>query len=133
MFEIIIRRVVLIAVFVLIIIGIQAQNDVIKQVETAIRAGSSKELTRFFNQTVEITINGEISSYSKMQAEYVLKDFFKKNPPDNFEIIHNGSSKGGLQYAIGKYSCKKGYYRVWMRIKEFGGKLLVYEMNFVKE
>lgn len=117
-------------VFYTIVIG---QDDVINNVERAIKAGSSKELSRFFNQTVDITLNGDISSYSKMQAEYVLKDFFKRNPPENFEIVHNGSSKGGLKYAIGKYSCKKGLYRVWMRIKEFNGKMLVYEMNFVKE
>jgi len=111
----------------------QAQEDIIHNVEAAMKIGSSKELARYFNQTVEINLEGEISSYSKMQAEYVLKDFFKKNPPDSFEIIHNGASKGGLKYAIGKYSCKRGYFRVWMRIKEFGGELLVYEMNFFKE
>jgi len=111
----------------------KAQEDIIHNVEAALKIGSSKELSRYFSQTVEINLEGEISSYSKMQAEYVLKDFFKKYPPENFEIIHNGASKGGLKYAIGKYSCKRGDFRVWMRIKEFGGKLLVYEMNFFKE
>jgi len=110
-----------------------AQEDIFSKVETALRSGSSKELSKYLNQTVELNLEGEISSFSKMQAEYVLKDFFKRNPPDNFEIIHNGASKGGLRYAIGTYSCKRGSYRVWMRIKEFTGKLLVYEMNFVKE
>jgi hypothetical protein len=111
----------------------KAQEDIIHSVETAMKLGSSKELARHLNQTVEINLEGEISSYSKMQAEYVLRDFFKKNPPEGFEIIHNGTSKGGLKYAIGKYSCKRGFFRVWMRVKEFGGKLLVYEMNFFKE
>ncbi|HEX9649038.1 MAG TPA: DUF4783 domain-containing protein [Cyclobacteriaceae bacterium] len=111
----------------------KAQEDIIHSVESAMKLGSSKELARYLNQTVEINLEGEISSYSKMQAEFVLKDFFKKNPPEGFEIIHNGTSKGGLKYAIGKYSCKRGYFRVWMRVKEFSGKLLVYEMNFFKE
>ena len=110
-----------------------SQDDVIESVETAIRSGSAKEISKFLNQTVELNLEGNISSYNKMQAEYVLKDFFMKNPPNNFEIIHNGASKGGLKYAIGKYSCARGGYRVWMRLKEFAGKLLVYEMNFVKE
>ncbi len=113
--------------------GGEAQEDIISRVETALKAGSSKELARYLNQTVELNLEGDISSYNRMQAEYVLKEFFKKNPPDGFEIIHNGTSKGGLKYAIGKYTCKRGQYRVWMRIKEFGGKLLVYEMNFIKE
>ena len=109
------------------------QEELIRSVEIAIKSGSSKELSNFLHSTVEINLEGNISSYSKMQAEYVLKDFFKKNPPTDFEIIHNGASKGGLKYAIGKYSCKRGFYRVWMRIKDFSGKPLIYEMNFVKE
>ena len=119
--------------FMLFFAGGGTQEDLFRSVETAIKSGSSKELSNFLHSTVEINLEGNISSYSKMQAEYVLKDFFKKNPPQDFEIIHNGESKGGLKYAIGKYTCKRGFYRVWMRIKEFSGKVLVYEMNFVKE
>lgn len=123
----------IVGLFLFGIIAIASQVDIIENVETAIRSGSSKELAKFLNQTVELNLEGNISSYNKMQAEYVLKDFFKKNPPDNFEIKHNGASKGGLKYAIGIYTCKRGSYRIWMRIKDFNGKLLVYEMNFVKE
>lgn len=126
------RLLFLVVFFVAGFVG-KAQEDIIHSVEAAMKLGSSKELSRFLNQTVEINLDGEISSYSKMQAEYVLRDFFKKNPPETFQIIHNGTSKGGLKYAIGKYSCKRGDFRVWMRVKEFGGKLLVYEMNFFKE
>lgn len=132
------REGALVRIFIIAILTVfgfsgKAQEDIIHNVEAALKIGSSKELARYFNQTVEINLEGEISSYSKMQAEYVLKDFFRKNPPEDFKIIHNGSSKGGLKYAIGRYSCKRGDFRVWMRIKEFGGKLLVYEMNFFKE
>ena len=110
-----------------------AQEDVIGHITTAIRTGSSKELVKYVNNNVEINIDGKISSYSKMQAEYVFKDFFKQNPASEFEFNHQGTSKGGLRYAIGKYSYKSGSYMVWLRIKEFNGKLLIYEMNFIKE
>ena len=129
----VLNRLFFVAIFFVAGFASKAQEDVIHSVEAAMKLGSSKELARYLNQTVEINLEGEISSYSKMQAEFVIRDFFKKNPPDDFKIIHNGTSKGGLKYAIGKYSCKRGSFRVWMRVKEFGGKLLVYETNFFKE
>lgn len=110
-----------------------AQIDVIRSVENALKSSSSKELVKYLNQTIELNLDGEISTYTKTHAEYVLREFFKKNPSKGFEIIHNGNSKGGLRYAIGKYTCKRGYFRVWMRIKDFGGIPLVYEMNFIRE
>lgn len=122
--------------FVLLLFGAQkayAQEEVVGQISTAIKTGSSKELVKYVNNNVEINIDGKISSYSKMQAEYVFKDFFKQNPAQKFEFNHQGTSKGGLRYAIGKYTYKSGSYMVWLRIKEFNGKLLIYEMNFIKE
>jgi len=108
-------------------------EDVITHISTALRSGSSKELIKYVNSNVEINLDGKISSYSKMQAEYVFKDFFKQYPASKFNFNHQGTSKGGLRYAIGKYEHKDGSYMVWLRIKEFNGKLLIYEMNFIKE
>lgn len=109
------------------------QEDVIGHVRTALKTGSSKELVKYVNTTVEINIDGEISTYSRMQAEFVFKDFFKLHPPTNFQFNHQGASKGGLIYAIGKYAYKNGKFMVWLRIKEFSGEFLIYEMNFIKE
>lgn len=108
-------------------------EDIITHISTALRSGSSKELVKYVNTSVEINLDGKISSYSKMQAEYVFKDFFKQNPASKFNFNHQGTSKGGLRYAIGKYEYKDGSYMVWLRIKEFNGQLLIYEMNFIKE
>ena len=75
---------------------------------------------------------GNIYSDVKIEQEInkTLRELFSNK---GFEIIHIGNSKGGLKYAIGKYTCKRGYFRVWMRIKDFAGIPLVYEMNFIRE
>ena len=61
--------------------NVSAQNDVINNGKIALKSGSSKELVKYFNDIVELSFDGEKSNYSKTQAEFVLKDFFKKYPP----------------------------------------------------
>lgn len=109
------------------------QKETIDDVKTAIKSGSSKEIAAYFNSTVDVTIDDDIQSYSKTQAEYVFKDFFKSNPPSSFTIVHQGSSKGGLPYAIGQYISGANTYRVWMRIKKSRETYLIHEISFIKE
>ncbi|HEX5170731.1 MAG TPA: DUF4783 domain-containing protein [Cyclobacteriaceae bacterium] len=111
----------------------QAQKDVISQVRETIKAGSAKELSKFMNQSVDVMIDEQLQTYSKPQAEFVLRDFFKAHPASEFNIIHQGSSKGGQPFAIGLYKSGSDTYRVFMKIKNDGGQQLVHEIRFSKE
>ncbi len=82
------RLIVLGLIFLVFLQGV-AQIDIISSVENALKSSSSKELVKYLNQTVELNLDGEISTYTKTQAEYILREFFKKNPSNGFEIIHN--------------------------------------------
>ncbi len=108
------------------------QEEAVKDIGTALKAGSSKELIKFCNQTVEIKINGESSNYSKAQAEVVLRNFFSQNPPKDFSYIHQGASQG-LKYTIGRYTHDNGAYRVVMFIKKIEDKYLIDTLNFSQE
>ncbi|MEQ9466937.1 MAG: DUF4783 domain-containing protein [Ekhidna sp.] len=109
------------------------QDETIRDIGTAMKAGSSKELIKFCNQTVEIKINGESSNYSKAQAEVILRNFFNKNAPKNFTYIHQGASPEGLKYTIGRYTHSDGAYRVVMFIKKIGDNYLIDTLNFSQE
>lgn len=109
------------------------KNEVIGQIKEAIKAGSSKELSKYLNQTIDVTIDGKVQNYSKAQAEFVLRDFFKAHPPSDFNIIHQGSSKGGQPFAIGEYISGSDKYRVWMKIKTANKDQLIQEISFVKQ
>ena len=117
---------------VILIFG-SLQDETVKDIEMAMKAGSSKELIKFCHETVEIKIDGAISSYNRNQAEVILKKFFSKNPPNEFSYIHQGSSPEGLKYTIGKYSHEKGVFRVVMVIKKIGDNYLIDTLNFSKE
>lgn len=110
-----------------------AQNEVINNVRDALKTGSSRELSKYLNNTVEISINGEKSSYSRNQAEFVLRDFFNKYPSQGFRYVHQGSSKEGLKYTVGTYTYDRGEFRVFMLIKQIGGTYLVDKIDFNEE
>lgn len=108
-------------------------NSVIEQVKESIKAGNAKELAKYLNASVDVTLEGKPNTYSKAQAEFVLRDFFKANPPSEFSIIHQGSSKSGQPFAIGQYRSGTSTFRVWMKIKVTGNQSQVQEISFVKE
>jgi Domain of unknown function (DUF4783) len=110
-----------------------AQAEIFAPIKDALKAGSAKEAVKSFNQSVDINLEGEINTYSKAQSEFVLRDFFKKHPPTDFTIVHTGSSKGGLQYAIGNLKSNADTYNVLIRVKQTGNDYLVHEISFVKE
>ena len=125
-------------VLIFLLAGIQsnklrAQGDVINQVKETIKAGSAKELSRFLNSTVDVTLDDGAQSYSKAQAEFVFRDFFKQHPPGEFNIIHQGTSKGGQTFGIGQYKSGGETYRVYMKIKSVDNQQLVHEISFAKE
>jgi len=124
------------AITIILILAAQvlwAQADIFAPVRDAVKAGSAKEAVKTFNQSLDINLEGEINTYSKAQSEFVLRDFFKKHPPTDFTIVHTGSSKGGLQYAIGNYKSNAETYNVLIRVKQAGNAYLVHEISFVKE
>lgn len=117
---------------ILLAFGASAQ-DVFAPMKEAIKASNAKEVVKFFNTSVDMNLAGTASMYSKAQAEIVLRDFFKKYPATDFRIQHTGSSKGGLQFAIGEYVSNSDVFDVLIRVKEVSKSYLIHEINFVKE
>lgn len=104
----------------------------IDELITALRAGNSSQVARFFDNTVEITMPDKSNSYSKSQAELVLKDFFINNPVKNFEVIHKGENAGS-QFCIGTLFTKAGAYRTTVFMKQKGDRQLLQELRFATQ
>ena len=123
----------IVLLMLVITVGIASGQDIFAPMKTAIKAGDSEQLTKHFNQNLDVNIEGNLSNFSKTQAAFALGEFFKAHPPTDFTIVHKGSSQGGLQYAIGKYVSDKDSYSVLIRVKETGSAKLIHEISFVKE
>lgn len=126
-----------IAVFLILMLatGTQtwAQPEIFNPLRDAIKKGDATTLVKSFAQSVDINLEGNINTYSKAQSEFILKDFFKKHPVTDFAIVHTGSSKAGLQFAIGRYLSANESFTVLIRVRQVGEPYLVHEISFTKE
>jgi hypothetical protein len=104
-------------------------NTTIDEVIGALRSGNANELSRYFDDNVEVTLPVKSDSYSKAQAQLILKDFFANNDVRGFELKHKGDSPGG-HYCIGTLQTKSGNFRAHVFMKSKGDKELVKELRF---
>ena len=127
------RTLIKVIIFLLISQRVLA-SDIFEDISNAIRGGDSHQLSTFFGNTVDLTILEQENVYSKAQAELVVKDFFEKNHPKFFSIIHKGSSPEKTQYAIGNLTTSNGRtFRVSFYIKNVQGKNLLHELRIETE
>ena len=101
------------------------------EVVSAIKNGSASQLSKFFDNTIEITVSDKSNTYSKSQAELVVKDFFENNGVKDFEVLHKGDNTTA-QFIVGKLVTKNGEYRTTIYIKQKGDKQLLQELRFEK-
>jgi hypothetical protein len=101
----------------------------IDEVVTAMKNGDAAMIAKHFDNTVEITMPDKSNSYSKNQAEIVLRDFFSTNTVKSFEVIHKGENAGS-QYCIGTLVTKNGSFRTTVFMKQKGEKQLLQEIRF---
>ena len=101
----------------------------IDEVINAMKTGNASEIAKFFDNTVEVNMPGKSNSYSKSQAELVLKDFFTTNTVKSFEIIHKGENAGS-QYCIGTLITKSGSFRTTIFMKQKGDRQVLQEITF---
>lgn len=99
------------------------------EVISAIKSGNSAEVAKYFDTTVNINLPEKSGSYSKTQAELVLRDFFNTNSVKNFEVIHK-SENSGSQYCIGTLTTNNGLFRTTIYMKQKGEKQLIQELSF---
>jgi hypothetical protein len=120
--------------FLLLVFCLKAMpTNTLESITTAIQAGNAKQLAQFFDNNVDITVYNKEEMYSRTQAELVIKDFFAKNPPSSFKIIHKGASSQGSEYAIGTLVTAVGSFRTYIYIKQKGSSYLIQEIRFEKD
>lgn len=123
------------AMLVLAMVSAKASlPEIFDDIASGIRSGDVKMLSRNFNSSIDLTIGTVENTYSKAQAEQLLRDFFSANKPTGFTIIHQGLSKEGAKYAIGTLTTAQGKsFRVYLYVKQLGNSYQVNELRFMQE
>lgn len=99
------------------------------EIVNALKSGSVEKMSPYFDQMVDITLPGKSNSYSKGQAEMVLKDFVTMNRVKNFEVQHSGSNPSS-NFIIGKLITSNGDFRTTVYMRQRGDKLMVQGIEF---
>ncbi len=111
----------------------QTQDDIFNGAKVALKSGNAKDLSKYFNNTIELIIeseNVEMDKVNHTQAELILRTFFQKNPAKDFMYVHQGASPEGSKYSTGTYQSNGKSYLVYIVIKQFGGKYLIDRIDF---
>ena len=101
----------------------------IDEVIGALRSGNSTELSKFFDDNVELTLPDKSDSYSKAQAQVIVKDFFGNSGVKGFDLKHKGDSPGG-HFCIGTLQTNAGNFRTNVFMKTKNGREVVKEIRF---
>lgn len=105
-------------------------TGLVDDIAAAIRAGNSKDLAKYFGPTLEIILPGSDGTFSKAQAEMIMKDFFAKSAPVSFVINQKSNSAGGAQFIIGTYKNKTEKLNVYILLKPVSNQLMIQQMHF---
>lgn len=103
----------------------------IDEIGEAIGSGSVNTISKHLDNAVSLTISGSQSTYSKAQAEMILRDFFTKNSPKSFSVNHSGTNSN-TKYIIGTLTTTNGNYRTYYAVKQSNGTYLIQEIRFEK-
>ena len=110
-----------------------AQGDALKSIQSSVKDANSEDLVEHFDSTVELTIDGKEGTYSKAQAEQIVKSFFTKNKARSFEVKHSGSSSMGKKYEIGTYKTSSKTFRPYVLLRPKSGKFVIHQLKFEEE
>ena len=105
-------------------------QSAIDGVINALRSGNAGQLSGYFDDNVELTLPDKSDSYSKAQAQLIVKDFFSNNGIKGFEVKHKGDNPSGGHWCIGTLQTNSGNFRTHVFMKAKSGKEVVKEIRF---
>ena len=101
----------------------------IDEVALAMRSGNVSQLSGYFDNSVDISMPDISDTYSKTQAELIIRDFFTTNRVQNFQVKHKGEN-GGSQFCIGILKTSNGDFRTTLFMKMKGDRQMLQELRF---
>ncbi|KIO75375.1 hypothetical protein TH53_21055 [Pedobacter lusitanus] len=105
------------------------QGDIVDSLSALFKTGNSKEISKSFSPSVELTINEEEDVYTKAQAEQILREFFTKNTPVNSTVVHLINTNPNYRFGILSLSSKNGKFRVAVTLKKTANTFFITELR----
>lgn len=116
-------------VMLLLLSSFKTQESNLEGVISALKSGSSSDLSKYFDDSVELTLPDKSDNYSKAQAQQIVRDFFANNGVKGFELKHKGDGPTG-HYCVGTLQTNSGNFRTNVFMKMKNNKEVVKEIRF---
>lgn len=114
---------VMVLLFWLQAFGVQAQQSK-TEVGQCLQSGNASCLSARMGNTITLSLGGDRGTYSKAQAEMVLRDFFRKHTARGFKVSPSSDS-----HVSGTLNTDKGDYHVFISIITSKGGYAVQEIR----
>ena len=93
-----------------------------QEVNRAFNAKDFERISKNFDENVEISFPNKEGTFSKIQAKFVLKEFFSDYPATEFEHSYVGVTSSKLnRYTIGEYKTEQALFEVRISYKSKQG------------
>jgi len=102
-------------------------------ITAAIRDGNARSLASSFNNMVDLGLPDADNSYSKSQGEIVMRDFFRKTPPEKFEVNQTGKTNDKSHFAICQYESSGKKYQVSIFLVREANAYYITKIKFEKQ
>lgn len=124
-------RIALITILIGFSIGLFAQDS--RKLSKCLKKGDASLLASYFNASVDMNLPSHNGIYQKEQASMLIKNFFKKYPPSEFEIKHEGGSKQKSSFQIGRLRSGEMVFRTYILYNSKDGMLQIIELRIEEE
>lgn len=105
-------------------------NYTLDEITGAMRVGNAGELSRYLDSRVDISLPDKSDTYSKIQAEMIIRDFFTTNGVRDFLIKKRVNNGGGSEFCIGVLETRNGDYKTTLFVRQKGNLQLLQELRF---
>jgi len=115
--------------FVQFLPSVITQGDIVDELSEHFKSGNTKDIAKYFSNSVELIINEEEDVYSKAQAEQILRDFFNKHNPSKSSVVHLINTNPNFRFGILSLITKTGKFRVSITLKKSGASFFITELR----
>lgn len=105
-------------------------DGVLNDISNAIKQGKAVEVAKHFGTNVDLTLPGSEGTFSRAQAEVLLRNFFASHTPAQISTVHR-TSRDGSFFAILSLQTRAGDdFRVTILLKEVSENYLLHQIKF---
>lgn len=125
-------RKIIILTLLLFSLSVSLRANLPQGIAKGFRSGDAQVVAQYLEPTLEISIVGNRSMYSKIQATQVLREFFNSHSPKNIVEKHNGG-RGNSQFSVFSFTTGSEKFRATIFYKGSGEQARISQITIEKD